>query len=304
MKFLNKMIGSSLPMIPKSIVRSFASHYIAGEDLADAVLVVKNLMEEGARATLDILGEEILEKEKATAVVNEYILVLQTISSQKLNSTISVKPTHIGLKIDKDFCYDNMVRLLLEAKKLGNFVRIDMEDHTCTTDTIQVYQRLLKDFDNVGTVLQAYLRRTINDINELVTIKPNLRICKGIYEEPREIAYKDGFIINRNFAYALEKLLVGGCFVGIATHDEKLVCEALKIIDHHRIPRDQYEFQMLLGVEPQLKQIILQQGYPLQIYVPFGKEWYAYSLRRLKESPDVTGHVMRGTLRRMLRLEV
>jgi proline dehydrogenase len=304
MKILNKMIGSSLPIVPKSIVRSFASHYIAGEDLNDAVMVVKKLMADGARATLDILGEEIIEREKATAVVDEYKTVLQAINSNNLTSTISVKPTHIGLKIDKEFCYDNMVQLLQEAKKFGNFVRIDMEDHTCTTDTIQLYKRLLKDFDNVGTVLQAYLRRTINDINEFLPIKPNLRICKGIYVEPREIAYKDAFIINRNFAYAVEKLLAEGCFVGIATHDEKLVWEVLKIIDHHKISRDQYEFQMLLGVEPQLKQIILQGGYPLQIYVPFGKEWYAYSLRRLKESPDVTGHVMRSTLRRMLRLEI
>jgi len=300
MKAVQKAISQILPVIPKPIVGFFAKNYIAGENLEDAVRVVKDLMAQGACATIDVLGEEVTEKEHSQKVAEMYHKVVHTIHEEKLDSTVSIKLTHMGLKIDKEFCYENVATLLQEAKKYNNLITIDMEDHTCTTDTLALFQRLRKDFDNVGTVLQSYMRRTINDINNLLPLKPNLRICKGIYNEPREIAYKDDFTINQNFTYAIEKLLSENSYVGIATHDERLVWEAFRIIDKYNLNKDQYEFQMLLGVDTQLRRIILNEGHKLRVYVPFGKEWFAYSTRRLKENPHIAGHVMKAAFRRFL----
>ncbi len=293
MGWMNKLISLTLPFVPKPIVGVFSRPYIAGEHMSDAVRVVRELMAEGACATIDVLGEEVKDKEKARNALTNYMRVLDVIQEEKLDANISIKLTQLGLKIDKEFCFENIRTLVEAAKNHGNFVRIDMEDSSCTTDTLEIYRRLREEFDNVGTVLQAYLRRTIQDINDLLPLKPNLRLCKGIYVEPREIAYKDKVIINKNYAYALEKLLTGGAlYVGIATHDEKLVWEALRIIDQFNIDKSRFEFQMLLGVDPQLRRIIINSGYKLRVYVPFGTEWFAYSTRRLKENPNIVGYVL------------
>ncbi len=293
MGWMNKLISLTLPFVPKPIVGVFSRPYIAGEHMSDAVRVVRELMAEGACATIDVLGEEVKDKEKARNALANYMRVLDVIQEEKLDANISIKLTQLGLKIDKEFCFENIRTLVEAAKNHGNFVRIDMEDSSCTTDTLEIYRRLREEFDNVGTVLQAYLRRTIQDINDLLPLKPNLRLCKGIYVEPREIAYKDKVIINKNYAYALEKLLTGGAsYVGIATHDEKLVWEALRIIDQFNIDKSRFEFQMLLGVDPQLRRIIINSGYKLRVYVPFGTEWFAYSTRRLKENPNIVGYIL------------
>ena len=293
MGWMNKLISLTLPFVPKPIVGVFSRPYIAGEHMSDAVRVVRELMAEGACATIDVLGEEVKDKEKARNALANYMRVLDVIQEEKLDANISIKLTQLGLKIDKEFCFENIRTLVEAAKNHGNFVRIDMEDSSCTTDTLEIYRRLREEFDNVGTVLQAYLRRTIQDINDLLPLKPNLRLCKGIYVEPREIAYKDKVIINKNYAYALEKLLTGGAsYVGIATHDEKLVWEALRIIDQFHIDKSRFEFQMLLGVDPQLRRIIINSGYKLRVYVPFGTEWFAYSTRRLKENPNIVGYIL------------
>ncbi len=300
MGLFNKLISICLPIFPRPIVGFFSRPYIAGDRLSDAVRVVKDLMAEGACATIDVLGEAVTDKSRALAALDNYIGVLQAIKEENLDANISIKLTQLGLKIDKEFCYQNVLRLVQEAVKYRNFVRIDMEDSTCTTATLDIYRRLRREYTNVGTVLQAYLRRTIQDINDLLPLKPNLRICKGIYIEPREIAFKDKFIINRNFTYALEKLLGSGCYVGIATHDEKLVWEALRIIDQLQLKKNQFEFQMLLGVDPQLRRIIIHSGYKLRVYVPFGTEWFAYSTRRLKENPHIVGYILQNLVDRTL----
>ena len=293
MGWMNKLISLTLPFVPKPIVGVFSRPYIAGEHMSDAVRVVRELMAEGACATIDVLGEEVKDREKARNALANYMRVLDVIQEEKLDANISIKLTQLGLKIDKEFCFENIRTLVEAAKNHGNFVRIDMEDSSCTTDTLEIYRRLREEFDNVGTVLQAYLRRTIQDINDLLPLKPNLRLCKGIYVEPREIAYKDKVIINKNYSYALEKLLTGGAsYVGIATHDEKLVWEALRIIDQFNIDKSRFEFQMLLGVDPQLRRIIINSGYKLRVYVPFGTEWFAYSTRRLKENPNIVGYIL------------
>jgi proline dehydrogenase len=298
MKPVQKAISQILPFVPKPIVGFFAKTYIAGEGIEDAVRVVKDLMFQGACATIDVLGEEVTEKDHSIQVAEMYKKVIHTIDAEKLDSTVSIKLTHMGLKIDPEFCYENVCDLLKEAKTFGNLITIDMEDHTCTSDTLELYKRLRKEFDNVGTVLQTYMRRTISDINDLLPLKPHLRICKGIYNESREIAYKDDFIINQNFTYAIEKLMENQSYIGIATHDERLVWEAFKLIDKYSLEKERYEFQMLLGVDTQLRRIILNAGHKLRVYVPFGKEWFAYSTRRLKENPNIAGHIMRSTIKK------
>jgi proline dehydrogenase len=300
MNLFNKLISMILPFVPKPIVGFFSKHYIAGDKLSNAITLVKDLNNQQMMATIDVLGEEVGEKEHSIKAVDQYQEVLHAIQQNKLDANISLKPTHLGLKIDKRFCFENIRTLVVEASKLNNFVRIDMEDSTCIDDTIEMYLQLRKQFDNVGTVLQSYMRRFINDINVLIPHKANLRICKGIYNEKREIAYKDKNIINYNFNYGIERLLRNGCYIGIATHDEKLVWNALRLIDLLHLKPDQYEFQMLLGVDHELRRIIVNSGHRLRVYVPFGTDWFGYSMRRLKENPAITGYIIGNIFNRIL----
>ncbi len=234
---------------------------------------------------------------QAAAAAEEYKDILREIDREKLDANVSVKPTHMGLLLDEEFCFNNIRAIVQEAVKFNNFVRIDMEDHTATDQTIDMYLRLKKEFDgHVGTVIQSYMRRTMDDINHLIEHKANLRLCKGIYNEPREVAYKDMFSINDNYNYNLRKLLSNGCYTGIATHDEKLVWYALSVIDELKLDKKDYEFQMLLGVDEQLRDIIVAAGHRMRIYVPYGKDWYAYSVRRLKENPRMAGYILKKIL--------
>jgi proline dehydrogenase len=294
MYIINKILAWTLPLVPKFIVGFFSKRYIAGSTIEDAIDKIREFNNRGIMATVDILGEEIRKKENALIVVDQYKEVLQAIETHKLDSNISIKPTHLGLKIDKEFCFNNIKSIVEEAQKYKNFVRIDMEDYTCTTDTIEIYLRLTEHYNNVGVVIQSYLRRTIDDVNTLVTYQANLRLCKGIYDEPRRVAYKNRVIINENFKYALEKLLEAGCYVGIATHDEELVWHALTQIDRFNLKKEEYEFQMLLGVTEGLRDILVSAGHRLRVYVPYGKHWYAYSMRRLKENPNIARSIIKN----------
>ena len=294
MFIINKLLAWMLPLVPKFIVGLFSKKYIAGSSLQDAVDKIKGFNSQGIMATVDFLGEETLKEEDALKVVDDYKQVFAAIDSHGLNSNVSIKPTHLGLKIEKEFCYNNIRSIVEEAQKYNNFVRIDMEDHTCTKDTIDIFLRLKKDHSNVGVVVQSYLRRTIDDINMLLVEKANLRLCKGIYVEPKTVAYKDPSVVNDNFKYCLEKLLEAGCYVGIATHDEKLIWHALSQIDRLNLGKDNYEFQMLLGVTEELRDILVKAGHRLRIYVPFGEQWYAYSMRRLKENPNIARSIIKN----------
>ena len=298
MSWLNKLFVLMLHLVPKFIIRFFSKKYIAGPTLDHAVQKIKDLNSRGIMATIDILGEEIDREEDALAVVREYKEVLVAIRKHQLDANISVKPTHLGLKIDKNFCLENMRAIVKEAKSYQNFVRIDMEDHTCTSDTIEMYLALKKEFDNVGVVIQAYLRRTMDDLRALVEERANLRLCKGIYLEPKSLAYRDPAVVNQNFNYALEKLLSHGCYAGIATHDEKLIWFALSQIDKLNLKKEVYEFQMLLGVTEDLRDLLVKAGHRMRIYVPFGKHWYAYSMRRLKENPNVAVSILKNIFSR------
>jgi proline dehydrogenase len=282
--------------VPKPIVGRVASRYVAGEGLADAIRIVRNLNQQGAMATVDVLGEEVSERAKATAAVEEYLRVFESIDREKVDSNVSIKLTLLGLKIDEGFCRDNVARIVETAKRFGNFVRIDMEDNTTTDATLRIYRELHERYGNLGVVLQAYMRRTLRDIEELPAAGASVRLCKGIYVEPRTIAWKGYETVRHNYVQALDKLFSRGAYVGIATHDEFLACAATALIDRHGLKPDQYEFQMLLGVDEELRRILIAAGHRLRVYVPYGHDWYPYSIRRLRENPEVAGHVLKAML--------
>jgi proline dehydrogenase len=294
MTVLDRVIARTLPAVPKSIVRRVANRYIAGETTDEALSLVAKLNGLGFRATLDILGEHIHRMEQAQRAIEGYLGLLEEIARRKVDSTISIKLTQLGLKLDPQACFDMTSRLVQRAKELNNFVRIDMEDSSCTTDTLRIYRELRREFSNVGVVVQAYLRRTMDDVCALEDLRPNYRLCKGVYVEPREISYHDMRVINRNYAVLLEKMLRNGSYVGIATHDELMVWEAFRIIRELKLPATAYEFQMLLGVEEQLRDIIRKAGHHVRVYIPFGRDWYAYSVRRLRENPRLAGYVFKA----------
>ncbi len=294
MSFFNKLVVSSIPLVPRPIVRRFAGRYIAGETLADAITCVRQINTEGACATLDVLGEDIFTKEEAVDSRNQSIEVLHTITKEKLDSNLSIKLTSLGLKLDKDFCTENVREILKVAAAQNIFVRFDMENSTCTTDTIDVFRVLHKDFPNTGIVLQAYLFRTEEDTRLLLKEKPNFRLCKGIYKESPDIAFQGREEVQQNFLKLLGMMFEQKAYVGIATHDSLLVDGAIAMIDKMGLKKTEYEFQMLLGVRPELRKKLVRDGHKLRLYVPFGEHWYGYSTRRFKENPEIAGYVFKA----------
>jgi proline dehydrogenase len=298
---LDRAIVRLLPAVPKPVVRKISDRYIAGTDVADACRVVKELNSVGKLATIDVLGEEIASPEEARAIAATYKDVFATIEREQLDSNISVKLTALGLKLGYELCRENLEAVVREASKRSNFVRIDMEDSSTTDETLRLYRELRgAGLDNVGVVLQGYLRRTQSDIYDLAKLKPNVRLCKGIYVEPPELAYPEFEQVRVNFVRSLEALLDAGAYVGIATHDEWLIDQGLRLVSERGLEREQYEFQMLLGVREELGDALVRDGHLLRIYVPFGRQWYAYSLRRLQENPKIAGYIAADTLHRLL----
>ena len=301
MALLDRAIVRVLPAVPKPVVRKLSDRYIAGSELADASRVVRRLNESGKMATIDVLGEEITEREQALADVDAYMDVFEMIRREQLDSNVSVKLTGLGLKLDHTFCRENLARIVRCAAERDNFVRIDMEDSSTTSETLALYRELREEgLDNVGVVLQAYLHRTLDDIRALAELKPNVRICKGIYVEPPEVAHQGFETVRFNFARAIGELLDAGAYVAVATHDDWVISEALALIEEHELTPDQYEFQMLLGVKPELGNELIREGHRLRIYVPFGRQWYEYSLRRLQENPKIAGYIAADTVKRLL----
>jgi len=298
MSLFNWLVSKTIMHVPGPIVGLFAKAYIAGEELTDAVRVTRDFNGQGIMATIDILGEFITTEDEARFFKDQCLAILEAIDREKLDANLSLKPTQMGLLLDRDSAFDNIREIVARAAELDNFVRIDMEDIECTDATIDCYRRLREEFPNhVGLVLQAYLRRTPADVEALADAPMNFRLCKGIYNEPRTAAWKDMEIINRNFASILDRMFRHGAYVGIATHDEKLVFEALELIDKYGLTPEQYEFQMLLGVDPELRQLLVDQGHRLRVYVPYGTSWLPYSKRRLKENPNIARHAVLQILR-------
>jgi proline dehydrogenase len=298
MSLLARLVALSLPLVPRFIVRRIASRYVAGATLEEGLDTVARLNRHGCSATLALLGEDVLDRDRTEAAVVEYERALALISERGLDANVSIKLTLMGLKIDEGLTSAHLERVSAAARRHHNFVRIDMEDHTCVDATLRLYAELLPRFPNLGIVLQAYLRRTLADIGRLPASGANVRLCKGIYVEPRAIAYRDYETIRLNFIAALDSLLRRGAYVAVATHDEYLVGAALTAVDRHRLAADRYELQMLLGVDAELRDILVSAGHRLRVYVPYGQDWYDYSVRRLRENPQIALHVLRALLGR------
>ncbi len=295
---LDRAIVRLLPAVPRPVVRRIANRYVAGPRLSDACHVVRRLNAAGKLATIDVLGEEITRREDSLAIAEAYGDVSEAIRQERLDSNLSVKLTALGLKLDYEFCLENMESVLEHA---DDFVRIDMEDSSCTDDTLSLYRELRgRGRERVGIVLQACLRRTLADIEALRELTPNVRLCKGIYVEPREIAFQAPDEVRESFVAALDLLLEQGSYVAIATHDERLIGESLRLLERHGRATGDYEFQMLLGVRPARASELVAAGHRLRVYVPFGERWYAYSLRRLQENPKIAGYIAADTFGRLV----
>ena len=300
MTIIDRAIVRALPAVPRQVVKRLSSRYIAGTTLAEACDVVRELNAHGKEATLDVLGEEVALREEAIGLRDAYRRALDTIEEDDLRSNVSVKLTALGLKLDRGLCRADLTAVVEEAARFDNFVRIDMEDSSTTSETLALYRQIREEgHDNLGVVLQAALKRTLSDIGGLGDLRPNVRVCKGIYVEPPEIAYQEDEIIRLNFLDALEALFDIGSYVAIATHDDWLIGEALALVERRGLGRDDYEFQMLLGVRAELGDELVRDGHRLRIYVPFGRRWYEYSIRRLQENPKIAGYVAIDTLKRL-----
>jgi len=296
MSLLDQFVVKTLPLVPKPIVAALSKPYIAGDNLEAAVQCVKKLNEKGFKATIDLLGELVTQMSQAEDSRNGYLDILQAIKENGLDANISVKPTFFGLLLEKAQSIELLEGLADKTAELGNFMRLDMEDSSCTTATIELYEKLRKKHNGqVGVVLQSYLRRTVEDIERITAGgASDFRLCKGIYVEPEKVAYLDYQKIRDNFVTSLAAMFDGGAFVGIATHDDYLIEAAEKMIRERGLGPDRYEFQMLLGVREQLRDQIHAAGHNLRIYVPFGKDWYGYSVRRLKENPSLAGTMFKA----------
>ena len=297
MALLDRALVRMLPAVPKPVVQRLSARYIAGADLADARRVVAELNAAGKMATVDVLGEEITNPAESEAIADEYVAALDAFEADGLDANVSVKPTALGLKLDYDLCRRNVERVIAAAEPTDRFVRLDMEEAATADDTLRLF-RELRDAGHgrVGPVLQASLRRTVEDARSLGGA--SVRLCKGIYVESDEIQFRDPDAVRVSFVQALEALLEGGCYAAIATHDQWLVDEGRRLVREHGLRADQYEFQMLLGVRPELGDQLVREGHRLRIYVPYGRQWYEYSLRRLQENPKIAGYIAGDALGR------
>jgi proline dehydrogenase len=296
----NKLIAAILPYFPKKFIWIFSRPYISGETIEDAMRVSKDLNNKKIKVTLDVLGEFIKSLDEAEANKNEYLHLIEVSHKNGIDGNFSLKPTSFGLLIDKNVCYNHIREIIAKAASFNNFIRIDMEDSPCTELEIELFRKLRSEFPhNVGLVLQAYLKRTYNDIEKLFDLNTenaplNYRLCKGIYIEPEEIAYKKYEEINQHYLEDLEIMFKNKIYVGIATHDKPLIDGAYKLIEKHKVPKNRYEFQMLYGVTPKLRESIINDGHTMRVYVPFGKQWFGYSTRRLKENPKMASHIIKA----------
>ncbi|MFO7827448.1 MAG: proline dehydrogenase family protein [Bacteroidales bacterium] len=296
----NKFIATILPYFPKKFVWLFSKAYIAGETVEDAIKASKELNEQGIMVTLDILGEFIKNLDEAEVNKKEYLDLIDRIEKENIDGNYSLKPTMFGLLLDKDVCYNHIREIVAKAAEYNNFIRVDMEDSPCTDLEIELFRKLKAEFPkNVGLVFQAYMKRTYSDLENLMDMHSeeaplNYRLCKGIYVEPKEIAYKKYEEVNQHFIEDIEFCFKNGVYPAIATHDKPVIEGSYKLIEKYKVPKDKYEFQMLYGVTPNLRQSIIDDGHRMRVYVPFGKQWFGYSTRRLKENPKMASHIIKA----------
>jgi proline dehydrogenase len=296
----NKFIAAILPYFPKKFIWIFSKSYISGETIEDAMRVSKDLNNKNIKVTLDVLGEFIQTLEEAEQNKKEYLDLIDISYKNGIDGNFSVKPTSFGLLINKEVCYTHVREIVAKAASYNGFIRIDMEDSPCTDDEIALFRRLKVEFpSNVGLVLQAYLKRTFKDIEGMMDLNSSkfpvsYRLCKGIYIEPETIAFKKYEEINQHYLEDLEFMLKNKVHVGIATHDKPLIDGAYKLLEKYKVPKNMYEFQMLYGVTPGLRESVVKARHNMRVYVPFGKKWFGYSTRRLKENPKMASHIIKA----------
>jgi proline dehydrogenase len=299
---INRLIANALPLFPKRLVWLFSRSYIAGETVDEAMSACKALNADGIKTTIDILGEFIENLGEAEKNRDEYLALIDIAQHTGLDGNYSVKPTMFGLLIDAEACFRHIRGIVAKAASYGNFIRIDMEDSDCVDLEMNLFRRLKTEFpQSVGLVLQAYLRRTLDDLKDLMDLHTpamplNFRLCKGIYAEPDHIAFQRHDEINAHFLEDLEFMLRNGVYPGIATHDRALVEGALALIERYGVQRDGYEFQMLYGVTPELRRTLIDAGHTMRVYVPYGRHWFGYSTRRLKENPKIVNSIVKSLL--------
>jgi len=301
MKLINYLIIQIIPFLPKVFVRLVASPYIAGITDDEMLLNVQKLNNKGYDVAIDILGEHVKTEQEATEITERYANLYDRIASQKLNANLSIKLSHIGQDLGYDFVKNNLMILVNAAKKHNNFLRLDMENSPYTSETINLYKKAFESYSNVGIVLQAYMHRSKDDLDKLANEKFNVRICKGIYIESEDIAFRDYQKIRDNYIVLVQQALIKGAYVGIASHDEYLIDKLYLWIKENQIPTTQYEFQILHGVpmEKKLQQLI-KEGNKVRVYVPYGDNWYDYSVRRLKENPKMAGYIIKNIFSKIL----
>lgn len=300
MQFINKLIASILPYMPKRFIWLFSKRYIAGETIEEGLVTAKKLNEEGMVVTIDLLGEFIKTLQQAEENRDKYLEIIEKFTAEKIKGNFSLKPTMFGLLINEDICYKYIREIIKKAADNNNFFRIDMEDSQCVDKEIELFKKLKKEFpSNVGLVIQAYMRRSQKDLEALSELNTegiplNLRLCKGIYIEPPQVAYQEYQVVRHRFLELLEYMFKNKIYVGIATHDKYLVDGAYKLLEKYNVPKNKYEFQMLYGVTPELRKSIVDNGHLMRVYVPFGKEWFGYSTRRLKENPQMAWLIIKA----------
>ena len=299
---LNKIIVDLVKIMPENLVWIFSKRYIAGKTLEDAERVTKQLNAQRVYTTIDVLGEYIKHTDEALEYKEGYLMTIDSVKANGLQATLSLKPSMFGLLIDHDFCYNNIRDVLIKARKTGVSICLDMEDSSCTDIEIELFEKFYQEFpETVSFVLQAYLRRTLDDLKRLHKINKkenpiNIRICKGIYVEPEDIAYQKKNEVNKNYIDCLTYMIQNDFFCSIATHDKHLVKTAMELIETHKLSSERYEFQMLYGVRPELRKRIVEKGHHMRVYVPYGTHWFGYSTRRLQENPRMVTHIMKALL--------
>ena len=299
MSWINSSIVSMIRIMPRWSIHPFAKTYVAGESVQETVSVVKKVNDRGFTCTLDILGEHVQSASEAENITREYCDLYDVIALENMNCNISIKLTHIGLALNKTIATDNLVRILKQAKKHDNFLRIDMENSPYTQQTIDLYKNCVSDYPNMGIVLQAYLKRSLEDARNLNRTGFTTRVCKGIYDERETIALKDSTAIQDNFFNITKEILSGNGFAAIATHDIPLIDRIDKWIESIQVSSNRFEFQVLYGVPMGGRlERLLDKGYTVRQYIPFGKDWFDYSLRRLKENPKIMSYVLGNLFKR------
>ena len=293
MSALTRIITSTLPLIPRPVMRRLSARYIAGEELEDALVRMADLAARGHSGIVDVLGEDVADEQAARAALELYRAACDGVVQRGLDAYTSIKPTHFGLRLSPDLCFELYTEMLVHAAGKGQFVRVEMEDHSTTDATLALFARLREQHENVGIVVQSRLFRTPDDIDALPA-NSNVRLVKGIYLEPAELAHTDYTPIREAFVAQARQLWEAGHTVALATHDEPMGSELCQVVRELGVAPERYWFEVLLGVQERLWRVWLEQGHEVKVYVPYGPEWRSYSQRRLKKNPEIMRHVIRG----------